>query len=112
LIAARAGAVVTGIDIAPNLVERARTRVRADLLSARFEEGDAEALRFPGSSFEVVISLIGAMFAPRPELVAHELLRVCPPEGFMGKLFQSVSKFIAPRGMPASVLWGDEAAVR
>jgi SAM-dependent methyltransferase len=123
LIAARAGAVVTGIDIAPNLVERARIRARADLLPARFEEGDAEALRFPDSSFEVVTSLIGAMFAPRPELVAHELLRVCRPggmiamanwtrEGFIGRLFQTISKFIAPSGMPAPVLWGDEAAVR
>jgi ubiquinone/menaquinone biosynthesis C-methylase UbiE len=79
--AARAGAKVTGIDIASNLIEQARTRARAENLDAHFDEGDAEMLPYPDSSFDLVISLIGAMFAPRPELVAAELKRVCRPGG-------------------------------
>jgi SAM-dependent methyltransferase len=123
LIAARDGLKVTGVDIASNLVERARERAQAEDLDARFEEADAEALPFEDASFDIVASLIGAMFAPRPERVAQELLRVCSPagtiamanwtpEGFIGQMFKSVSKFIAPSGMPSPVLWGDEATVR
>jgi SAM-dependent methyltransferase len=123
LIAARDGQKVTGVDIASNLVERARERAQAEGLDARFEEADAEALPFEDESFDIVASLIGAMFAPRPDLVAKELLRVCSPagtiamanwtpEGFIGQMFKSVSKFIAPSGMPSPVLWGDEATVR
>lgn len=123
LWAARDGVCVTGVDIAPNLVQRAQARADAESLKARFIEGDAEALPFEDASFDVVISLVGAMFAPRPELVARELLRVCSPggtiamgnwtrEGFIGQMFKTFAKFIAPSGMPAPVLWGDEAVVR
>jgi SAM-dependent methyltransferase len=123
LIAAREGLEVTGVDIARNLVERARERAQAEGLPARFEEADAEALPFEDASFDIVASLVGAMFAPRPDLVAQELLRVCSPggaiamvnwtpQGFIGQMFKAVSKFIAPSGMPAPVLWGDEATVR
>jgi len=123
LMAAKDGLQVTGVDIAGNLVERARTRAHAEGLNARFEEADAEALPFENASFDVVVSLIGAMFAPRPDLVARELLRVCTPggttamanwtaQGFVGQMFKAVSKFIAPSGMPSPVLWGDEATVR
>jgi SAM-dependent methyltransferase len=104
-------------------VERARARAQAAGLSARFEEADAEALPFADASFDMVVSLIGAMFAPRPQVVAQELLRVCAPggtiamanwtpQGFIGQMFKTVSKFIAPSGMPAPVLWGDEATIR
>jgi SAM-dependent methyltransferase len=123
LIAAKDGLEVSGVDIASNLVERARARAQAEGLQARFEEADAEALPFEDASFDVVASLIGAMFAPRPDLVAKELLRVCKsggtiamanwtPQGFVGQMFKTVSKFIAPSGMPSPVLWGDEATVR
>jgi SAM-dependent methyltransferase len=123
LLAAREGVEVTGVDIAGNLVERARARARAEGLKARFEEADAEALPFEDASFDVVTSLIGAMFAPRPDLVAKELFRVCvpggtiamanwTPQGFIGQMFKAVSKFIAPSGMPSPVLWGDEPIVR
>jgi len=123
LWAARDGVNVTGVDIAPNLVQRARARAMAEGLNARFVEGDAEALPFEDAGFDVVTSLVGAMFAPRPELVARELLRVCSPggiiamgnwtrEGFVGQMFQTFSRFIAPSGMPAPVLWGDETVVR
>src|SRR6266702_4960868 len=123
LWAARDGVNVTGVDIAPNLVQRAQARAKAEGLSARFIEGDAEALPFEDATFDVVTSLVGAMFAPRPELVARELLRVCSPggtiamgnwtrEGFIGQMFKTFAKFIAPSGMPAPVLWGDKAVVR
>jgi ubiquinone/menaquinone biosynthesis C-methylase UbiE len=79
LIAAKDGLEVTGVDIASNLVERARARAQGEGLQARFEEADAEVLPFEDASFDVVASLIGAMFAPRPDLVAKELLRVCKP---------------------------------
>ena len=123
LMAAKDGLDVTGVDIAGSLIERARSRAKAAHLAARFEEADAEALPFPDREFDMVTSLIGAMFAPRPELVASELLRVCKPggviamanwtpQGFVGQMFKAVSKFIAPSGMPSPVLWGDEPTVR
>lgn len=123
LMAAKDGIEVTGVDIAANLVQRAWARAQAEGLTARFQEADAEALPFDDASFDVVVSLIGAMFAPRPQLVAQELLRVCvpggtiamanwTPQGFIGQMFKAVSKFIAPSGMPSPVLWGDELTVR
>ena len=123
LMAARDGIDVTGVDIAENLIERARARAEAQHLGARFEVGDAEALPFPDASFDVVVSLIGAMFAPRPERVAGELLRVCvsggtiamanwTAGGFIGQMFKAISRFIAPANMPSPVLWGDEAVVK
>ena len=123
LIAARAGAQVTGCDIAPNWIEKARERAAAEGLQITFEEGDAEALPYGDGQFDAVVSLIGAMFAPRPELVAAELTRVCrlggmiamanwTPGGFIGQMFKTIAKHIAPSGMPSPVLWGDEATVR
>lgn len=123
LMAARDGWDVTGVDIAENWIERARARANAEGLRASFEQADAEALPFEDASFDVVVSLIGAMFAPRPDLVARELLRVCvpggtvamanwTPQGFIGEMFKTVAKFIAPSGMPSPTLWGDEDTVR
>jgi SAM-dependent methyltransferase len=123
LIAARAGAKVWGCDIATNWLEDARTRATAEGLQLVFEEADAESLPYEDGQFDVVASLIGAMFAPRPDLVAAELTRVCrsggviamanwTPEGFIGQMFKTISRHIAPSGMPAPALWGDEATVR
>jgi SAM-dependent methyltransferase len=123
LIAARAGAHVTGCDIATNWIEKARARAAAEGLEVTFEEGDAESLPYEDAQFDAVVSLIGAMFAPRPDLVAAELTRVCQPggiiamanwtpDGFIGLMFKAISKHIAPTGMPSPVLWGDEATVR
>ena len=63
LPAARLGAQVTGVDIATNLIEQAQGRAKEAGLSINFEEGDAEALNYPDGSFDLVFSLIGAMFA-------------------------------------------------
>ncbi len=123
LIAAREGVNVTGVDIAENLVERARSRAEAQKLTAWFKVADAEDLPFSDASFDVVVSLIGAMFAPRPDRVAAELLRVCVPSGtiamanwtaggFIGQMFKTISRFIAPANMPSPVLWGDEGVVK
>jgi SAM-dependent methyltransferase len=123
LIAARAGAQVTGCDIATNWLEKARARAADEGLNITFEEGDAESLPYEDAQFDAVISLIGAMFAPRPDLVAAELTRVCrpggliamanwTPDGFVGQMFKTISRYIAPSGMPAPALWGDEATVR
>jgi len=123
LIAVRAGADVTGCDIATNWIEKARARAAAEGLTAKFEEGDAESLPYPDGSFDVVTSVVGAMFAPRPDRVASELIRVCrpggiiamanwTPTGFIGQMFKAIAKFIAPSGMPAPALWGDENTVR
>ena len=123
LIAARAGARVTGCDIAENWLAQARRSAAAEGLTVTFEEGDAEALPYQDSTFDAVVSLIGAMFAPRPELVAAELTRVCRPggiiamanwtgPGFVGQMFKIIARHIAPSGMPSPVLWGDEPTVR
>jgi SAM-dependent methyltransferase len=120
----RAGAKVTGIDIATNLIKQARARAQGENLDARFEEGDAEMLPYQDGSFDIVVSLIGAMFAPRPELVAAELKRVCQPggkiimgnwtpAGFVGQMFKIHGKHVPPPAMMAPpVKWGDEETVR
>ena len=122
--AARAGVKVTGIDIAANLIEQARARAKAAGVEVRFEEGDAEALPCDDSCFDLVVSLIGAMFAPRPERVAAELIRVCKrggrivmmnwtPEGHIGQMFKIMGKHVPPPPqMAPPVKWGDEATVR
>jgi 2-polyprenyl-3-methyl-5-hydroxy-6-metoxy-1,4-benzoquinol methylase len=122
--AARAGVQVTGIDIASNLIEQARARAKAEGVEAQFDEGDAEMLPYPDASFDMVVSLIGAMFAPRPECVAAELVRVCrpggriamanwTPEGHIGQMFKIIGKHVPPPPlMVPPVKWGDEATVR
>lgn len=122
--AAKAGATVTGIDIAPNLLDQARTRAANEKLDIRFMEGDAESLPFEDESFDVVCSMFGAMFAPRPELVASELARVCrhggtiamanwTPSGFIGEMLKVTNRHVSPAtGVPSPLLWGDEAVVR
>ena len=122
LIAARQGVCANGSDIATNLVLAARGRAASEGLEIRFDEADAEELPYANGSFDAVATMFGAMFAPQPELVAKELVRVCRPggviamanwtrEGFIGQMFKTFAKFIAPAGMPSPVLWGDEETV-
>jgi ubiquinone/menaquinone biosynthesis C-methylase UbiE len=122
--AALAGAKVTGVDIAPNLLEQARARAKDEGLGIDFDEGDAEALPYKDASFDVVMTMFGAMFAPRPEVTASELLRVCrsggriamanwTPSGFIGQMFKITAGMVPPpQGMPSPVLWGDPAKVK
>jgi SAM-dependent methyltransferase len=122
--AARKGAHVTGADIATNLLEQARQRAASEGLEAKFEEGDAEQLPYRDRSFDLVMSMFGAMFAPRPECVAAELARVCrpggviamanwTPEGFVGKFFETGARHAPPpEGIPAPILWGKDEILR
>ena len=121
--AARTGAQVTGLDIAPNLLDQARQRAQAENLKIEFVEGDAEKLPYPAGQFDVVLSMFGAMFAPRPDVVASELKRVCrpggmiamgnwTPEGFVGQMFQITAGHAPPPpGMQPPSLWGVEKVV-
>lgn len=121
---AKLGALVTGVDIAANLLEQARERAAAEGVSVTFDEGDAEALSYESASFDAVVTMFGAMFAPRYKLVAAEMARVLKPGGllamanwnpasFTGQMFK-VSSWYAPppMGVAPPVLWGDEATVR
>jgi ubiquinone/menaquinone biosynthesis C-methylase UbiE len=80
---ARAGADVLGVDIASNLVAAGNARARAaGLDNLRFQEGDASNLEgIADGSFDLVVSIFGAMFAPRPIDVAREMTRVTRPGG-------------------------------
>lgn len=122
--AARAGATVTGVDIAPNLLEQARERAASEGLTIKFDEGDAENLPYPDGAFDVVVTMYGAMFAPRPDLVSSELRRVCKPggriamanwtpAGFIGQMFKVTGKHVPPPpNMPSPIKWGEEETVR
>jgi SAM-dependent methyltransferase len=121
---ARRGAMVTGVDIATNLLAQGRDRAAAEGLTVNFDEGDAEALPYADRAFDAVVTMFGAMFAPRPELVAAELARVLKPGGFLamanwnpasftGQMFEVGNRHAPPPpGIPLPVLWGDEAVVR
>lgn len=122
--AALTGAEITGVDIAPNLIEQARKRAASADLKIKFDEGDAENLPYGDAEFDVVMTMFGAMFAPRPELVSAELIRVCrpggviamgnwTPTGFVGQMFKIVGSHVPPPpNMPSPLLWGDETKVR
>jgi len=125
VVAARNGCVVSGIDIASNLIAQARTRAATEGLTIAYTEGDAEALPLADSQFDLVVSMFGVMFAPRPNVVAAELLRVTrpggrialanwTPEGFIGKMFNVFKAHLPPppAGVPSPMGWGDEATVR
>lgn len=122
--AARAGARVTGLDLADNLVAKARAWAREEGVDATFDQGDAEAMPYEDASFDVVVSLLGAMFAPQPDRVAAELLRVCrpggrivmgnwTPEGFIGGMFRIIGKHVPPSPlMVPPAKWGDPETVK
>lgn len=122
--AAKAGAFVTGVDIAPNWLEQAHARAKREGVNIQFDEGDAEQLPYPNSSFDLLVSMFGVMFAPRPERAVTEMLRVCrpggqiamtnwTPGGFTGQLMKIMSTHIPPpSSLPSPLLWGEEVTVR
>lgn len=126
--AARAGAKVSGLDLSPVLIERARKNAAIAALDIDFVDGDAEALPYPDAAFDVVLSQFGHMFAPRPGVVIREMLRVLkaggriafstwPPEHFTGRMFAFIGRNMPPpppaADPPASPpLWGDPNVVR
>ena len=122
--AARAGASVTGIDIAPILVSQAQARATGERLSIRFDVGDAERLPYANGEFQTVVTMFGAMFAGRPERAAAELLRVTrsggrivranwTPTSFSGEMLRTTTSYVAaPSDIPSPLLWGTDDAVR
>ncbi|HSI88630.1 MAG TPA: class I SAM-dependent methyltransferase, partial [Pyrinomonadaceae bacterium] len=123
LLAAERGAEVTGIDIAENLVNTAKRRAAKTGLEIKFEQGDAESMPYEDNTFDLVMSMFGAMFCPRPEVTASELIRVCQPggtiamanwtpTGFTGQMFKLSTKYLPPPNMPPPVQWGDPEVVR
>jgi ubiquinone/menaquinone biosynthesis C-methylase UbiE len=122
--AARRGAKVTGVDIATNLIEQARQRAAKEGVDVRFDEGDAEQLPYGDGEFDSIMTMFGAMFAPRPERVASEMVRVCrsggtivmanwTQRGFTGKVFAAGVRFVPPpEGVPSPLLWGDPDTVK
>lgn len=121
---ARSGANVTGVDIAPYLIELAVARAEKEGVDAEFDVGDVEALPYEDKDFDVVSTMFGAMFAPQADVTASELTRVCrpggviamanwTPQGFIGQMFKATGKHVPPpAGMPSPLLWGDEETVR
>jgi SAM-dependent methyltransferase len=79
LIAARAGADVTGFDISADQLAKARAAAAEEGLSIRFDEGDVQALPYPDGDFDAAASAFGMVFAPDHGLAASELTRVCRP---------------------------------
>ena len=123
--AAERGAEVTASDLTPELFEAGRERAAAAGVELDWVEADAELLPFEDGSFDVVISSIGAMFAPHHQAVADELVRVCKPggtigmlnwtpEGMIGALFRLMGPFAPapPPGAEPPPLWGSEAHLR
>ncbi len=118
--AAAAGARVTGLDIAPGLLETARTRAARAGVAVEFVEGDAEDLPFADASFDVVTSTLGVQFAPHHEQTAAELARVLrpggrmalcnwTPQGYIGRFFATLSPYMPapPAGVSPPPKWGD-----
>jgi SAM-dependent methyltransferase len=126
LPAARRGADVLGVDIASNLVEAGNRRAQAEgLTNCRFQEGDATNLsELADRSFDLVVSIFGAMFAPKPFDVAKEMVRVTRPGGriIMGNWIPGDPTLVAqilkisssyspppPEGFVSPMTWGIEA---
>jgi SAM-dependent methyltransferase len=122
--AARRGANVVGLDLAPALFEHARRRAAEAGVEIEWVEGNAQDLPFPDESFDRVVSTFGAMFAPDHERAARELVRVCRARGrvamttwvntgFGGELFKLTGSFLPPPppGVQTPPLWGVESHV-
>jgi ubiquinone/menaquinone biosynthesis C-methylase UbiE len=123
--AAVQGATVTASDLTPELFAAGRRLAAERGVDLEWAEGDAEALPYGDDTFDVVMSCVGAMFAPRHQTVADELVRVCrpggtigminwTPQGFIGNLFKTMGPYAPPPPPGASPppLWGDEQHVR
>jgi SAM-dependent methyltransferase len=124
LAAARSGAHVLGVDYVPALLENGRARAAAEGLDVEFALGDAEDLPVPAQSFDALLSVFGAMFAPDHQRTADEVLRVTrpgatvglaswTPDGFIGQMFRVIGSHVAPpAGVQSPLLWGTEDHLR
>jgi len=124
LAAARRFADVTSTDYVGALLDQGKKRAEAEGLPVKFQQADAENLPFPGESFDVVLSTYGVMFTPDQARAANEMLRVCrpggkiglanwTPEGFIGKLFKIIGKYVPPApGVASPLMWGQPAHLK
>jgi SAM-dependent methyltransferase len=123
--AAVSGAKVVASDLTPELFEAGRAIAALRGVELDWVEADAESMPFPDNDFDVVMSCVGAMFAPHHQATADELVRVArpgatiglinwTPEGFIGNLFATMKPYAAPPppGAGAAPLWGSEDHVR
>ncbi|WP_244829764.1 class I SAM-dependent methyltransferase [Caballeronia sp. TF1N1] len=121
LAAARRWCDVTSTDYVAALLDAGRARATAEGLAVQFQEADAEALPYADASFDIVMSTFGVMFTPDQAKAARELARVCKPggkiglanwtpESFIGQVFKTIGKYIAPpAGVMSPALWGTKA---
>lgn len=127
ITAHRAGANVVGLDLTPELLERAKEEAAlAGIIEGiEWKQGDAEDIPFPDNSFDIVFSSLGQMFTPRPTVAAQELIRVTkvggriafttwPPEHAIGRMFATIAKYVPPppNGPPSPMQWGIPEVVR
>jgi SAM-dependent methyltransferase len=123
--AARLGAKVTGLDLTPELLERARYNSQTAKVEVDWHEGDVEKLPFEDGKFDVVLSQFGHIFAPRPALAISEMLRVLkpggtiafstwPPDLYIGRMFILTARYMPPPppGIAPPVQWGDKGTIR
>ena len=123
--AAAAGGRVVALDLTPELLAAGRAAAAAAGASLDWTEGDAEALPFPDGSYDVVLSVLGVMFAPRHRVAARELARMLRPDGRLALcswavdsplagVFRAVARYLPPAPGFASPpwLWGSEEHVR
>jgi SAM-dependent methyltransferase len=122
---ARRGAIVTGLDMTPPLLEEARARAAREGLRIRFDEGFAETLPYADGSFDVLVSMFGIMFSPLPATIVSEMARVLrpggrlalanwTPSGFTGRMSAISGRYLPPppQGTISPFLRGQEATVR
>ena len=120
LAAARCGAHALGVDYVPELLEGGRKRADTERLDIEFRLGDAEDLPVPDGSFDAVLSVFGAMFAPDHQRAADEIIRAArpggtvalaswTPDGFIGQMFGVITRHVpGPPGVASPLLWGTE----
>ena len=120
LAAARSGTYALGIDYVPELLEGGRVRAVAEGLDVEFRLGDIENLPVDEESYDAVLSVFGAMFAPDHQRAADEIIRAArprgtvglaswTPDGFIGQMFGVIAQHVpAPPGVASPLLWGTE----
>jgi SAM-dependent methyltransferase len=123
ITAARLGAIVSALDLTPQLLDRARENARLAQVQVDWHEGDVEKLPFQDGEFDAVLSQFAHMFAPRPEVATAELLRVLkpggvlafstwPPEFLVGKTGALTGRYLPlPDGIAPPILWGDPKVI-
>src|SRR3954452_18598878 len=124
-LAAAEGARVVASDFSSGQVERGRARTERDGVDVEWVVADVEELPFEDASFDCVGSVFGAMFGPRPDVVASELFRVVRPggtvgmanwltRGFQSELFEALDRYAPnrPPELPNPRDWGEEEVVR